>query len=141
MIKLFNRSAQGDEAAFRLGRLTSIQDTAWHLPVMNEGTLRSKFLEGLDDEIQDEIAAHELPHELDALMDLDLHVKDRILRRCQRHSWRLEESLSHQTGLSSFQPPLPDPEPIQLGHLHLTPQERQRLTQGLCLNTLPLSVL
>lgn len=78
----------------------------------NEGALRSKFLEGLDDEIQDEITTHELPHDLDGLDPASTASEGQ--RWATHPSWRLQESLSHQTGLSPSQPPLPDPEPMQL---------------------------
>lgn len=71
IIKLFNRLARGNEAASRLVWLLqegrSVTDYAIQFQTLvatcnwNEGALRSRSLEGLDDNIQDETATHELP--------------------------------------------------------------------------------
>ena len=148
MIKLFDRSARGDEAASKLVRLSqegrSVTDYAIQFQTLaascdwNKGALRARFLDGLDDSIQDEIATHELPSDMDSMVDLALRIESRLLRRRQRRSgnpfWRLGEgSFSQVTPVQSS--PLPaDPEPMQLGRLRLTPQEKQdRLARGLCL--------
>lgn len=95
----------------------------WRPPAIRKKALRSRFLEGLDESIQDEIATHELPRDMDSLIDLALRIEARILRRCQRRSvhpfWRLGEgSLPQVTPVQSS--PLPtDPEPMQLGRLRL----------------------
>lgn len=48
----------------------------------NKATLQARFRDGLDDEIQDEIATHDLPHDFDTLIDLVLCVEGHLLR-CQ----------------------------------------------------------
>ncbi len=83
MTKLFDRSAQGDEAAAQLSRLSqrkcSVTDYAIQFQTLaaacgwNEGALRARFLEGLDEAIADELAAVDLPRELDNLINLALH--------------------------------------------------------------------
>ncbi len=93
MTKLFDRSAQGDEAAAQLSRLSqrkcSVTDCAIQFQTLaaacdwNEGALRARFLEGLDEAITDELAAVDLPRELDNLINLALRVEGRLNRRHQ----------------------------------------------------------
>ncbi len=143
MAKLFDRSAQGDEAAAQLSRLSqkkgSVTDYAIQFQTLesacgwNEGALCARFLEGLDYAIADELAAVDLPRELDSLINLALRVEGRLNRRRQRRQtntlWRHLESSSDTTSPQSA-----DVEPMQLGRLRLTVQQRQeRLAQGLCL--------
>lgn len=145
MIKLFDRSAQGDEAAARLARLTQEGRSVTDYSIMfntlaatcdwNEGALRSRFFEGLNEEIQDEIASHELPRHLETLIDLALRVEGRLRRRRQwrsvHSSWRADDIFPQQ---ASSTPSSSDPEPMQMGRMHLTPQEkRDRLARGVCL--------
>ncbi len=84
MTKLFDRSAQGDEAAAQLTRLSSsVTDYAIQFQTLaaacgwNEGALRARFLEGLDEAISDELAAVDLPREQDNLINLALRVEGR----------------------------------------------------------------
>ncbi len=103
----------------------------------NEGALRTMFLEGLNFEIQDEIAIHELPQDLEGFINLATRVEVclrlRQRRLAPRSSWGLEETQPFK----AHPPPqscLPDPEPVQLGRLRLSARKRQqRLVQGLCL--------
>lgn len=144
MTKLFDRSAQGDEAAAQLSGLTqkrsSVTDYAIQFQTLaaacawNEGALRARFLDGLDHAIADELAALDLPRGLDDIINLALRVEGRLNRRRQRRlstaPWRHLESSSHDDPSSLSV----EAEPMQLGRLRLTPQQRQeRLTQGLCL--------
>ncbi len=144
MAKLFDRSAQGDEAAAQLSRLSqkkcSVTDYAIQFQTLvaacgwNEGALRVRFLEGLDHAIADELAAVDLPRELDNLINLALRVEGRLNRshQCRQSTtpWRNLESSSSDAAISQSA----DVEPMQLGRLRLTLQQRQeRLTQGLCL--------
>lgn len=146
MIKLFDRSAQGDEAAAQLARLSqgrrSVTDYSIQFRTLaaacdwNEAALRARFREGLDDNIQDEIVTHELPQSFDTLVELALRVEGRLQRRRQRWtartSWMLEEGASSAAPTSLS--PSTDPEPMQVGRLRLTPKEKQdRLIRGLCL--------
>ncbi len=138
MTKLFDRSAQGDEAAAQLSRLSqrkcSVTDYAIQFQTLaaacgwNEGGLRARFLEGLDEAIADELAA------VDNLINLALRVEGRLNRRRQHSQptapWRHLEASSSDA--ASHLPT--EVEPMQLGRLRLTPQQRQeRLALGLCL--------
>ncbi len=144
MTKLFDRSAQGDEAAAQLSRLSqrkcSVTGYAIQFQTLaaacgwNEGALRARFLEGLNEAIADELAAVDLPRELDNLINLALRVEGRLNRRRQRRQptapWRHLEASSSDA--ASHLPA--EAEPMQLGRLRLTPQQRQeRLALGLCL--------
>ncbi len=126
MIKLFDRSAQGDEAASQLVRLNqdgrSVTDYSIQFGTLaaacdwNEAALRARFREGLDDEIQDEIVTHELPRDFDSLVELALRVEGR-LQRCRqrwtaRPSWPLSEGAPSSALTSS--PSVSDPEPMQV---------------------------
>ncbi len=147
MTRLFDRSVRGDEAASKLARLRqggrSVTDYAIQFKTLaascdwNEGALRAMFREGLNFEIQDEIATHELPLDLEGFINLAIRVESRLRLRqrrlAPRSSWGLEEVQSFKAQPPP-QSPLPDPEPMQLGRLRLSAQERQqRLVQGLCL--------
>ncbi len=147
MTKLFDRSVRGHEAAPKLARLhqggCSVTDYAIQFKTLtascdwNEGALRAMFQEGLNFEIQDEIATHELPLDLEGFINLPTRVESRL----RLHQRRLAPLLVLGAGGGpAFQGPpttsitLPDPGPMQLGRLRLSAQERQqRLVQGLCL--------
>ncbi len=140
----FRPISPGDEAAAQLSRLSqrkrSVTDYAIQFQTLaaacgwNEGALRARFLEGLDEAIADELAAVDLPRELDNLINLALRVEGRLNRRRQRRQptalWRHLEASSSDA--ASHLPA--EAEPMQLGRLRLTPQQRQeRLALGLCL--------
>lgn len=144
MVKLFDRSARGDEAAALLSRLTqkggSVTDYAIRLKTLaaacdwNESAIRARFLEGLNHTISDEMSALDMPADLESLINLALRVESRLNRRQQRRLtnplWRSRSSLVSEAPLT----PASAPEPMQLGRLRLTPQQKQlRLAQGLCL--------
>ncbi|KAI7808332.1 Pol polyprotein [Triplophysa rosa] len=144
MVRLFDRTAQGDEAAALLSRLTqkggSLTEYAIRLKTLavacdwNASAVRARFLEGLNHAIADELAALNMLKELKALISLALRVEGRLtLQRQLRLSnlpWR------SQTASSSDSPSTTSPatEPMQLGRLRLsTQQKQQHVAQGLCL--------
>lgn len=144
MTKLFDRSAQGDEAAFQLAQLSqggrSVTDyfvlfrTLAAACTWNEAALRARFRDGLDDYIQDEIATHDLPRDFDALVDLALRVEARLHR--SQHRRVSGASWMNEGPSSDPRTPLPttSPEPMQLGRLRLTVEEKRFcLARGLCL--------
>lgn len=145
MVKLFDRSARGDAAAARLARLTqgasSVTDFSIQFKTLatacswNEAALRAQFLEGLCDNIQDEIATHDLSHTLDGIIELALRVEARMQfrdhRRTLRH--RVHQSEVSQSSQSSV-PLTSETEPMQLGRMRLSQRERERRLQNcLCL--------
>lgn len=145
MVRLFDRSAQGQEAADQLARLRqagrSVTEYAIQFKTLaascdwNQGACMSMFRAGLEEEIQDELATIDLPQDFDDLISMALRVEGRLRRRRQRPvfrpPWRMEDTSSavpeaaNATSLGS--------EPMQVGRLRLTPQQKQqRLIQGLC---------
>lgn len=147
MIKLFDRSAQGEEAAAQLVRLRqggrSVTEFAIEFKTLatscgwDDAPCRTLFRAGLVEEIQDEIATHELPCGFDELVSLALRVEGRLHLRRQRRAvsspWRVGELTSDSTSVLPFPSP-DDSEPMQLGRLRLTLQQKQeRFARGLCL--------
>lgn len=147
MMRLFDRSAQGEAAAARLVRLKQGDRTVTDFSVefqtlstacgWNDAALRAQFLEGLRDDIQDEITVHEIPRTLDSLVELALRIESRMLYRCQRQSLRhrvfSDETVTSVSHSNPVNPAVPS-EPMQLGRMRLTPKERERrLSNGLCL--------
>lgn len=143
MSRLFDQTARGDEAAARLSRLTqgksSITDFSIRFKTLaascdwNEGVLRARFLEGLSPAIANELAALEMPHTLEEVINLSLRVDSRLsLRRQLRMSpnpWRL----SGDPAPAAATVVIAEPEPMQLGSVRLTAtQKQQRLAEGLC---------
>lgn len=143
MVRLFDRSLQGDMAAAELVRLlqrgSTVTDYAISFKTLaatcgwNDAALRVQFLEGLDAHIQDEVAAQDLPTSLESAIDLALRIETRHRQRSLRRSFR-------QAILSPPEAPVTssslesEGEPMQLGRLRLTSSERQRrLSNGLCL--------
>ncbi len=94
MTRLFDHSVRGDEAASKLARLRqggrSVTDYAIQFKTLaascywNEGSLRAMFREGLNFEIQDKNATHELPLNLEGFINLATRVEG---RRCVSDSW------------------------------------------------------
>lgn len=147
MERLFDRSARGQEAADQLARLRqagrSVTDYAIHFKTLaatcdwNEEACRAMFRAGLEDDIQDELATQDLPCDFDDLINMALRIEGRLRRRRQRlavrPSWRTEES-SPVSPTDSLNVSSTEPEPMQVGRLRLTPQQKQqRLALGLCL--------
>ncbi|KAL0168942.1 hypothetical protein M9458_037164, partial [Cirrhinus mrigala] len=139
MTKLFDRSVKGDEAASKLARLRqggrSVTEYAILFKTLaascdwNEGALRAMFREGLNFDIQDEIATHDLPQDLEGFINLATRVESRLRLRqrrlAPRSSWRLEETLPSKSHPPP-QSPLAEPEPMQLGRIRLSAQEKQQ---------------
>lgn len=145
-VKIFDRSALGKEAsrllaALRQGR-RSVADFAIEFRTLaassewNDTALAARFTEGLEDEIRDEMYAHDLPEHLDELVDLAVRLDN---RRDLRRRARASTSLSLLDSVSAFSvsdTPVHSsaPEPMQLGRYRLSAEEKQkRLSKGLCL--------
>lgn len=146
MIKVFDRSVHGREAARLLVSLRqgdrSVSDYSIQFRTLaascgwNAAAQWDQFLHGLRDEIQDEIAAQELPTEFDGLVDLAIRVDNRLTlrqrNRMARFAWKQggsQDPLS-PTSLDTFQ----ESEPMQIGRTRLSAEERKRcITNRLCL--------
>ena len=159
MKRIFDCPVRGRDAATRLlvlrqGR-NSVKDYAIEFQVLAAesewpmATLMPVFMNGLSEEIKDELASREY-HDLDALVTLATQVDNRISqRRRERQMMRTPVSNERHQILP---PMVPDysrivtkssasadsssssEEPMQLGHTRLSYKEKtRRKTKGLCL--------
>lgn len=87
------------------------------------------FCTGLEEDIHDELATHELLHDFDDLIKLALHIEVCLYHRHKLLLVHYTRKV-HPQYLLSF----PDPESKHVDNLHFTPlEEQQQLTQWLCL--------
>ncbi len=143
MIKVFDRSVHGREASRLLAVLhqgeRSVADFAIEFRTLattcewNEPALVARFLEGLNIDLREEIYAREPPAQFDQLVELAIR-----LERCFEQRRRVRGSVSRQREAppSAFDSSVsrPEPEPMQLGGIRLSPTERQRrIINRLCL--------
>ncbi len=127
------RQRQGDSsvAEFSIQFRTLAVLCGW-----NEAASCDVFKEGLNPEIQDKIAIHDLPASFDDLVDLALCVETRInlfRQRVMAHpSWPIP--LRSASEATTVNPELhPEVEPMQVGRTRLAVEEKQRrLNQQLC---------
>lgn len=145
-VKIFDRSALGKEASRLLAALhqgrRSVADFAIEFCTLaasskwNDAALAARFTEGLEDEIRDEMYAHDLPEHLDELVDLAIRLDN---RRDLRRRARASTFLPFVNPVSAFSGsdtpvPLSAPELMQLGRYRLSAEEKQKhLSIGLCL--------
>uniref|UniRef100_A0A670JN84 CCHC-type domain-containing protein n=1 Tax=Podarcis muralis TaxID=64176 RepID=A0A670JN84_PODMU len=107
------------------------QDLTW-----NDSALRDQYLEGLSDEILDQLATMERPTTLDTLIQRSLQIDDRLEDRRQARGRR---HLQFSAPVSTSSPTGPAEsleEPMQLGAVRpcLSPAEKSRRREGnLCL--------
>lgn len=145
-VKIFDRSALGKEAsrllaALRQGR-RSVADFAIEFRTLaassmwNEAALVARFTEALEDDIRDEMYAHELPEHLDELVDLAIRLDNRrdLRRRARFPPSPSLVDLAPTSSVSAAPDHLPAPEAMQLGRYRLSAEEKQkRLSKGQCL--------
>ncbi len=148
--KVFDRSAQGTEAARALALLRQRESSVSSYSIefrtlaescgWNDKALWDHFLHGLAEHIKDEIYSLELPSSLDGLIDLAIRVDNRIsLRSRHRRSGFPPELVTRAaSGAASDTPTqhlgLSEEEPMQVGRARLTVKERRyRLDNQLCL--------
>lgn len=132
MIRVFDRSAYGEEASRLLSSLrqggcsaadfsiefrTQATTSGW-----NEPALVARFLEGLCSELKDEIFAREVPAHLDSLIDLAIRIEKRLELRHRAH--RRESSLLSAPPYVATSPSAgPEPEAMQLGGMRISARE------------------
>ncbi len=150
LCKVFDRSAQGTEAARALALLrqreSSVSSYSNEFRTLaascgwNDKALWDHFIHGLAEHIKDEIYSLELPSSLDGLIDLAIRVDNRIcLRSCHRRSGFPPELVTRAaSGAASDTPTqhlgFSEEEPMQVGRAQLTVKERcYRLDNQLCL--------
>lgn len=150
--KVFESPVSGREAARKLLRLrqgsrsvsdyavdfrTLAADSSW-----NSDSLFDAFLNGLSDIIKDELAARELPPDLDSLVNLSMRIDSRLRDRNRERqsappnppqtvSIRLSNQRDTRGSAESFRNyPRPHevdrPEPMDLGRARISPAERER---------------
>lgn len=97
--------------------------------MFNEPALTARFLDGLSDELKDEIFAREIPSHLDLLVELAIRLEKHFdLRGCTQES--SEEQRRYPSTIHTF----PDPEPMQVGRARNSSAEHQRhIMEGLFL--------
>lgn len=88
------------------------------------------------EDVKHEMYAHDPPELLDDIIDLAIRLDSRMELRC-----RVRENTSWSRAELSVPSPaphvseLPDPEPMQVGRMRLTVEEKQRrLSKGFCLH-------
>uniref|UniRef100_A0A3Q2QPM9 CCHC-type domain-containing protein n=1 Tax=Fundulus heteroclitus TaxID=8078 RepID=A0A3Q2QPM9_FUNHE len=94
------------------------------------------FFQALDDVLKDELARVEEPEEFEVLVALAIRLDSRLRSRNRARPDRILRSppVSTFTNRASRPAVTPPPEPMQLGQVHLTNEERQQRYSGnLCL--------
>ncbi|KAF7640741.1 hypothetical protein LDENG_00018150 [Lucifuga dentata] len=148
MKKVFDHPVQGKFAAKRLLSLCqgsrSVAEYSIDFRVLaaesgwNEEALQGAYLQGLSEQIKDELAARDETDSLDSLISLSIRLDNRLRERPSRSS---TSSTNGSNWIAPALPPAsPDPpgslqeEPMQLGWARLTPAERlRRMKAGECL--------
>uniref|UniRef100_A0A670K9R6 CCHC-type domain-containing protein n=1 Tax=Podarcis muralis TaxID=64176 RepID=A0A670K9R6_PODMU len=125
------RQGKSTVAAYTTEFRLLAQDLTW-----NDSALRDQYLEGLSDEILDQLATMERPTTLDTLIQRSLQIDDRLEDRRQARGRR---HLQFSAPVSTSSPTGPAEsleEPMQLGAVRprLSPAEKSRRREGnLCL--------
>ncbi|KAI2646997.1 Transposon Ty3-I Gag-Pol polyprotein [Labeo rohita] len=142
MIKVFDHSVFGQEASRLLSSLRqgkrSAADYAIEFRTLaatcewNEPALAARFLEGLTEEVREEILSRDVPSSLDQMVELAIRLDKRFEGR--RRARVPVPTLQPISTSSSSAAPRTDPEPKQLGSLCISGAERQRrIHHRLCL--------
>lgn len=110
----------------------------------NDSALQGVFLQGLSEQLKDELAVRNETASLDSLISLAVRLDNRLRERRRERSSQpsaippftppaIHHVASHPPESSAFRQPLPalsrtpaGPEPMQLGRARLTPEERSR---------------
>ena len=152
--RTFDHPVQGREAAQRLLDLRQGSRSVAELVIdfriyaaesgWRDDALRDVFQRSLADHLRDEIALRDEPSDLEALITLAMQLDNRIWGRRRESVVRTPSSFPSQHTtvrpppriIEAFREPpsLPEPEPMQLGLVHLTLEERdQRRRTGACM--------
>uniref|UniRef100_A0A3Q2NSR9 Retrotransposon gag domain-containing protein n=1 Tax=Fundulus heteroclitus TaxID=8078 RepID=A0A3Q2NSR9_FUNHE len=102
----------------------------------NEDALMDAFIGGLNEKIKDVLSTREFPLNLRQLEEMATQIDLRLTDRRRERGAPMSTSPHPRSGSSTAAVPARtlDPEPMQLGHTRLTPQERSRRHQlNLCL--------
>lgn len=117
----------GKEAGEQLLVLCQGKSTAkeYALTGWVDDPLKLLFQKGLNQELQSELACHDEGRNLDQFINLSVRIDNLIRSRCPT---RDSSALAAVPSASS------DPEPMQIGYMRLSPEEKERrIRQKLCL--------
>ncbi len=158
--KVFDHPVQGQEASKRLLSLrqgsSSVATYSVDFRILSaesgweEVALRGVFVQGLSEELKDELATRDEPDSLEELISLAIKIDNRLRERARERSRRPKTlatpTPSPRPSLQSFPspvlnsqrpvsaPPVVEEEPMQLGRARLTATERQRrMEMKLCI--------
>uniref|UniRef100_A0A674MMR7 DUF4939 domain-containing protein n=1 Tax=Takifugu rubripes TaxID=31033 RepID=A0A674MMR7_TAKRU len=118
--RVFDHPVQSSEAAFQILSLrhgaSSVADYSIHFRILaarsgwNDVALWGVFMQGLSDDLKDELATRDEPGNLKVLIGLATRLDNRLRERCQQRT--SERAVRNSGDVSS--------EPMQLGRTHLT---------------------
>lgn len=139
MRRVFDRSKHGHEAAHELLQMRqghrSVSDYAIDFQTLATCTrwdseaLFDTFLNGLSEEIKDELVSHDLPRSCEGLVNLAIRIDKRLQERRRTRAFRGFPGTPFST--SAILPPSPPtdapaPEPMQVDRTRLSQAERQK---------------
>ncbi|KAK7933591.1 hypothetical protein WMY93_004487 [Mugilogobius chulae] len=159
MLKVFDHPLQGKEASNRLLSLRqgsgSVSTYSVDFRILaaecgwDDKSLQGIFFRGLSEDVKDQLAARDETDSLEELISLSIRLDNRLRERRRERTGRSSALVPSFQPRFSSHPECPSPvqefastapqppsseEPMQLGGMRLSPEERQRrLRQGLCL--------
>jgi len=148
MRKIFDHPVRGRDAAKRLQLLRqgsrSVAEMAIEFRTLairsgwNDEALQSSFQQSINDAIKDELVSRDEPANLEGLIALAIRIDNRLRERRRERAARSSPVFVSPSPVPPRFPssPVPEsePEPMQLGRAHLSPEERQRRVRlGACL--------
>lgn len=143
------RQGSGPVSAYSIDFRILATECGW-----DDKALQGIFFRGLSEEVKDELAARDETSNLEELISLSIRLDDRLRERRRERSGRYRYPVPSPHTSSPRQPELPpaaspqefattttsvtpspsSEEPMQLGRMKLTPEERQRrFNQRLCI--------
>uniref|UniRef100_A0A8C6T6L0 CCHC-type domain-containing protein n=1 Tax=Neogobius melanostomus TaxID=47308 RepID=A0A8C6T6L0_9GOBI len=132
------RQGSGSVSAFSIDFRILATECGW-----DDKALQGIYYRGLSEEVKDELAARDETANLEALISLSIRLDNRLRERCMERNFKSRNFVPTFQPRASHLPDLPAPppqvlstseEPMQLGRMTLTQEERQRrFREGLCL--------
>lgn len=149
MRKVFDHPVRGKDAARRLLSLRqgprSVAELAIEFRTLaaesgwNEEALQGAFQNALSENLKDELVSRDEPGGLDELIALAIRIDNRLRERRRERTGKVSPSLPPSASQPGSPPPsacvsksVTEPEPMQLGRAHLSPEERQRRINSRC---------
>lgn len=132
------RQGSGSVSAFSIDFRILATECGW-----DDKALQGIYYRGLSEEVKDELAARDETANLEALISLSIRLDNRLRERRRERNVKSRNFVPTFQSRASHLPDLPAPspqvsstseEPMQLGRMTLTQEERQRrFREGLCL--------